>query len=220
MEGEPSAESAAGANVYSKPVLALYDVTVLGFSNTFIWKCPTQLIVEHYNKYVSNHHLDVGVGTGYFLDRCAFPTSNPSLTLMDLNPNSLTAAARRVRRYHPATLLADVTMPICASMAPFDSIGIGYLLHCLPGPMRHKAATIGHLASLLNPGGVLFGTTILGQGVRHSPLARIALRHYNKDGVFSNMDDSTQGLHEALARHFGTVSVQVVGCVAFFSARR
>ena len=212
--------SAAGAGIYSKPVLALYDVTVLGFSNAVIWTCPTRLIVEHYNKHVSNRHLDVGVGTGYFLDRCAFPTSDPSLTLMDLNPNSLAAAARRVRRYQLTTLLADVTVPIRAPTAPFDSIGIGYLLHCLPGPMRHKAGAIGYLAALLNPDGVLFGTTILGQGVRHSILARIALRHYNQRGVFSNLDDSAQGLHNALARHFGTVSVHVVGCVAFFSARR
>jgi len=194
-------------------------VTCLGFSNTFIWKCPTRLIVEHYNGHVSNRHLDVGVGTGYFLDHCAFPTPAPFLTLMDLNPNSLAAAARRVRRYQPTILLADVTAPVHAPTAPFDSIGIGYLLHCLPGPMRHKAAAIGHLAALLNPGGVLFGTTILGQGVRHGPLARIALRHYNQHGVFSNMDDSAQGLAEALARHFGAVSVQVVGSVAFFSAR-
>jgi len=140
------AGAGAGASIYSKPVLALYDVTVLGFSNTFIWKCPTRLIVEHYNGHVSNRHLDVGVGTGYFLDHCTFPTAAPSLTLMDLNPNSLVAAARRVRRYQPTTVLADVTAPLRAPTAPFDSIGIGYLLHCLPGPMRHKATAIGHLA--------------------------------------------------------------------------
>ncbi len=219
IEVASGGRSAAGASIYSKPVLALYDVTVLGFSNTFIWTCPTRLIVEHYNKHISNRHLDVGVGTGYFLDLCTFPTPTPFLTLMDLNPNSLAAAARRVRRYQPTTLLADVTAPVRASMAPFDSIGIGYLLHCLPGPMHHKAAAIGHLAALLNPGGMLFGTTILGQGVRHGPLARIALRHYNQHGVFSNMDDSAQTLTDTLTRHFGAVSVHVVGCVAFFSAR-
>ncbi len=219
VETRPGAKSAAGASIYSKPVLALYDVTVLGFSNAFIWRCPTRLIVEHYNRHVSNRHLDVGVGTGYFLDHCTFPTPTPSLTLMDLNPNSLTAAARRVRRYHPTTVLADVTVPMHAPTVPFDSIGIGYLLHCLPGAMRDKAAAIGHLAALLNPGGVLFGTTILGRGIQHSPLARVALCHYNQQGVFSNMDDSARGLNDALARHFGMVSVHVVGCVAFFAAR-
>ncbi len=36
VEVASGGRSAAGASIYSKPVLALYDVTVLGFSNTFI----------------------------------------------------------------------------------------------------------------------------------------------------------------------------------------
>ncbi len=212
---------APGAAFYSKPILALYDINVLGFSNAFVWKCPTRLIVDHYNAHVTGRHLDVGVGTGYFLDHCTFPVRHPSLTLMDLNPNSLSMAAQRVRRYHPLAVLADVAAPVRPPTTPFDSIGLGYLLHCLPGTMHDKVATIDHLAALLNPGGVLFGTTILGTGVPHTQLARRFLRFYNHRGVFSNRNDSRQALIEVLAARFRptSVHVRVEGSVALFAAR-
>lgn len=215
-DGTASAPSAA---IYSKPVLAVYDIAVLGISNAWVWRCPTRTILQHYNTYVSARHLDVGVGTGYFLDHCLFPVRDPALTLMDLNPNSLAVAARRVWRYHPATLLADVTTPFQPPTAPFDSIGINYLLHCLAGPMRRKGALLGHLATLLNAGGVLFGTTILGRGIAHGVPARALLRLYNALDVFGNRDDDADALTEALRTHFRSVNVRVIGSVASFDAR-
>jgi hypothetical protein len=211
--------SSLSVTVYSKPILAIYDVLVLGFSNTFVWQCPTRLILDHYNSHVSGRHLDVGVGTGYLLDHCTFPVRHPVLTLMDLNPNSLAFTALRLRRYRPETLLADVMTPVQPQRAPFDSIGINYLLHCLPGPMCSKGAAIGHLATLLNPGGVLFGTTIVGRGVAHAPLARLLLRVYNRSSVFGNREDDVEGLIDILAAHFRSPEVHVVGSVAFFLGR-
>lgn len=69
----------AGQAVYSKRTLAFYDFVVLGFSNRFLWKCPTQRLVHLYNNNITLNHLDVGVGTGYFLDRCHFTSSSPAL---------------------------------------------------------------------------------------------------------------------------------------------
>jgi hypothetical protein len=57
-------------------------------------------------------HLDVGVGTGYFLDRCTFPVAAPEVHLMDLNPNCLEKTARRIRRYRPVTHRCNVLDPI------------------------------------------------------------------------------------------------------------
>lgn len=61
---------AAGHAIYTKRTLQVYNFVVLGISNYFIWKCPTKHIVAHYNRNVSANHLDVGVGTGYFLKHC------------------------------------------------------------------------------------------------------------------------------------------------------
>ena len=86
----------AGQAVYSKSMLVIYDWLVLQFSNRLIWKCPSKQILALYDRHVTANHLDVGVGTGYFLDHCRFLNVRTRLGLMDLNPNCLDAAARRV----------------------------------------------------------------------------------------------------------------------------
>ena len=90
----------AGQAVYSKTVLSIYDLWVLGFSNSFLWQCPTKLLRKEFVRNVTNNHLDVGVGTGYYLDKCLNNTER-RLALLDLNPNSLESAASRVSRFEP-----------------------------------------------------------------------------------------------------------------------
>lgn len=88
-----SEQVVAGQAVYSKSTLGIYDWFVVGFSNRLIWKCPSAHILALYDRHVTANHLDVGVGTGYFLDHCRFPSDHPRLGLMDLNQNCLEAAA-------------------------------------------------------------------------------------------------------------------------------
>jgi len=98
---EISKEIEAGQAIYSKPVLSIYDLWVLGISNKYIWKCPTSHLLKHFNQHITSNHLDVGVGTGYFLDHCQFPTGKTRIGLLDLNQNSLDQAAKRIERYQP-----------------------------------------------------------------------------------------------------------------------
>ena len=207
----------AGQAVYTKPLLASYDLLVLGLSNRMIWRCPTKHLLALYDRSVTSNHLDVGVGTGFFLDRCRFPTERPRLALMDLNPNSLDAAGKRVARYRPETYRANVLDPIRIDAARFDSIGLNYLLHCLPGTVRTKGAVFRHLKALLNPGGRMFGATLLHGGVRRNWAARRLMDFYNSKGIFANDQDDLVGLREVLAEHLTAVTVEVVGCAALFS---
>lgn len=207
-----------GTAVYSKRVLSLYDLFVLGFSNSFAWRCSRRQILSLYNRRVSGRHLDVGPGTGYFLDKCRFPIPDPALALLDLNRNSLEVAARRLRRYQPQTIRADVLRPLPPPTTGYDSVGLGYLLHCLPGTMADKAVLFRHLQPWLNSGGVIFGTTILGRGVPHNLLAKALLRLYNRRGIFSNGQDDRAGLEQTLAAHFDQYRIEIIGCVALFTA--
>jgi hypothetical protein len=210
----------AGAAIYTKAVLSVYDLYVLGFSNTFAWRCPSRLILEFYNEHISGKHLDVGVGTGYFLDKCKFPSPNPTIALADLNVNSLQATAKRLERYNPTIHQANVLEPLRLSPAGFDSIALNYLLHCLPGNILSKGAVFGHLKPLLsNKGGVIFGTTILGKGVKHNFLAQTLMRTYNSKGIFGNSGDNEADLESVLKDHFRDYSTHIVGCVAFFAGR-
>jgi len=214
----------AGQAVYSKKTLIVYDWVVLGISNRFIWKCPTPGLEAHYNAHLSANHLDVGVGSGYFLDRCRFPIATPRVALMDLNPQALAFTAQRIARYKPETYRRNVLEPIAVDAPRFDSVGINYLLHCIPpaGDKRgieSKAIAFDHLKALMNPNAVLFGSTLLQGGVQRSGLAKRLMHVYNKKGIFSNEQDDLEGLQRALSSRFRDVSVRVVGCGALFSAR-
>jgi len=219
-EAPTTEEVEAGQAAYTPRLLALYDLYVLGFSNRFVWRCQSARMLELYNRFAGTRHLDVGVGTGWFLDRCRWPAERPQITLLDLNASSLQAAAYRIRRYAPQTVRANVLEPVELGNARFDSIGMNFLLHCLPGRLEKKAATVTrNLFPCLEPGGVLFGNTVLGLGVRQNALGRILIRAYNKNGIFSNLADDREGLERALASSFSSVEIEIVGAVALFSAR-
>jgi SAM-dependent methyltransferase len=209
----------AGQAVYTKSVLASYDLLVLRFSNRFIWRCPSKRLLALYDRHVTANHLDVGVGTGFFLDRCGFPTARPRLALMDLNANCLEVAARRLARYRPEVYRANVLEPVRIETPRFESIGLNYLLHCLPGTMRTKGAVFRHLKALLTPGGVLFGATLLHGGVQRNWAARRLMALYNAKGIFTNEHDDLEGLKTVLSDHLTSVMVEVVGCAALFSGR-
>jgi hypothetical protein len=217
---DPEKDAARGAAIYTPGALALYDLFVLRFSNSFVWECPSRRILDFYNQHVSDKHLDIGVGTGHFLDRCRFPSAMPAIALFDFNANSLNTAAKRLRRYAPSCHVGNVLQPIKIGLSGFGSIGLNYLLHCLPGDLTSKRVVFGNLRPLLEDGGVLFGSTIVNRGANHNLLARKLMRVYNARGIFSNLHDSQQDLETGLQAHFSQYAVRIEGSVAFFSARK
>jgi hypothetical protein len=59
-----------GQAVYTARTLRAYDAVVVKASNSLVWRCPARRILAQYDSHVSAAHLDVGPGTGYYLDRC------------------------------------------------------------------------------------------------------------------------------------------------------
>lgn len=207
-----------GAKIYSKFVLRIYDALVVRFSNSLAWRCRSPIMLGQYNRHLGQRHLDVGPGTGWFLDAATMP-DNAEIVLMDLNTNSLDSTRTRLEHKHPVqTVLGNVLEPLPSSIGSFDSIAINYLIHCLHGSMAEKAQAFGYLGQHLSPGGTLFGSTILGSGVRHNLIGRILLKIYNRRGIFDNYDDDATSLRTCLEASFETVSVTTVGTVAMFTA--
>lgn len=207
-----------GQQIYNPLVLGLYNVFVLGFSCRFVWRCPTNHTVEFYSKHITDKHLDVGVGTGYLLDHCQFPSKKPQLGLLDMNENCLQHTARLLQRYQPVVYQADIYQPLDLVQQKYDSIGLNYVLHCLPGTFAEKSAVIKNLKACLSENGKLFGSTILAKDQEHNWLAKRLLTLYNKKGVFGNWHDDESGLIAMLKQHFANVDVRVKGTVAFFTA--
>ena len=207
----------SGAAVYSKRVLRMYDLWVVYFSNTYVWRCHRSRLLERYNEHLGARHLDVGPGTGWYLAHTGL-MRDTAVTLVDLNPNSLATASARMAEVGPHTVDADVLQPLPENVGPFDSIGVNFVLHCVPGSWDEKGIAFEHLAARLAPGGVLFGSTVLGVGVRHNLAGRRLMSVYNAKGIFHNRDDDADGLERVLREHFADVSVTVVGTVALFRA--
>jgi SAM-dependent methyltransferase len=212
-----SKETDAGQAAYSPMVLRMYDWYVLGLSNRLIWRCPTSALRQLYDRNVSARHLDIGVGTGYYLDKARWPVADPSITLVDLNTNSLNAASRRIRRYAPETIVADALAPL-PHREPYKSAALCYLLHCMPGAIPEKAVVFDYLRPLLEPGARVFGATILQGSVPRSRTAQALMNFYNGKGIFSNAGDTVEDLDAALTARFTDVTIKVRGVVALFEA--
>lgn len=213
------AEVEAGQAVYTPRVLATYDLVVHGISNHLVWRCPTRRLVKFTNDHITGNHLDVGVGTGLLLHRAKLP-AKPRIALVDLNPHCLEAASQKIARYKPQCYRRNVLELLALpDQRPFDSAGLNYLLHCLPGDLRTKAVVFDHVAEYLAPGGVLFGSTLLTDGVRRNAAARALMRYYNRQRIFSNSQDSLEALEKALSDRFTESGVETAGCAALFWAR-
>lgn len=183
-----------GAKIYTPLTLKLYDWWVLGVSNRLAWGCPTkEHLLPHFLEHLGNNHLDIGVGTGFYLTHV--PESS-LISLMDLNEASLNAALH----------------------GQFDSISMFYLLHCLPGNISTKSCVIRNAAQALTDDGTLYGATILGDGIVHNSFGQKLMRIYNQKGIFSNTKDSEEGLTHILSEHFENVKTKVQGTVVMFSA--
>src|SRR5215216_2354989 len=133
-------ESHPSITVYTSRRLKLYDALILGLSCRLVWKCPRRHFLKLYNRHVGSPHLDIGVGTGYFLDHCRFPVENPEITLLDLSENCLSKAAGRLERYSPRVVKANALESLDLGDVRFSSAALNGVLHCLPVTPEVKAA--------------------------------------------------------------------------------
>ena len=205
-----------GQSDYTRVLLNLYDPLVLGPIARFIWRCPATRLVERYREHIRDRHLDVGPGTGYFLERSGLPEGS-RVTILDPNANVRRHVSRRLRHLDVTAVDADVLKPLPVS-GPFDSAALHLVIHCLPGPLARKAGAVANVAAVLAPDGVLFGASVLGTSGRHTWPARRMLGAFNRQGGFDNLADTEAGLREILAASFEHVELETVGSIAIFTA--
>ncbi|MFF7977225.1 methyltransferase [Streptomyces sp. NPDC007905] len=213
-----SAQVHAGQAMYQPWTLPLYDLVAFKFNCRFLFRVPVPEVVAMFDRNVSPTHLDVGVGTGYFLDNCRTEPGQ-SITLADLNEHSLRHAARRLApRFDVRAVRANALEPLPLPEASFGSASMNFLLHCVPGTIREKAKVLDHVAACVRPGGRLFGATVLSKGVPVGPAARASFAAWNWRGVMHNSEDSLDDLRAELAARFPTHTLSVHGCAALFEA--
>ncbi|KAF4337771.1 Methyltransferase [Fusarium beomiforme] len=196
-----------------------------------------------YSPTISQRHVDIGVGTGYFptkaIQDIGRNPKNQYLALVDLSEHSLATARKRVLLKHPEVqvdcVLADAAQPLPEPLTgkAFDSASLFLVMHHMPQPTASKSNAITNAKSLLTDDGVLVGCTVLGkqwekteQGYRvksEKPLGRAAsfiLGFYNKRGIFDNWQDDPNVLAEALEAEFKEVEANIVAMMFVFRASK
>ena len=211
-----------GASSYSGWRLAIYDTWVLGIVNRFAWKCPTaKHLLPLFRDNIGTTHLDIGVGTGYYLQHGEIPATT-HLVLCDLSPSALKTAADRVPPHVEvgSPLVADILEPLPTSDR-FASVSMFFLLHCLPGPVQRKTVVFDHIKKNMTPDGVLTGATVLGprEGWVDSWFGAFIRFFVVREGIMDNLDDNSQVFIDAMQKNFKEVEAEIVGAVLLFKAR-
>lgn len=219
LKGSDLKGTERGAAVYSSSFLGMYDWWALGTISTYAWRCKVlEHLVPFFQQNVGKELLDIGVGTGYYLSHANL-APDVSVTLLDLNQNSLDAAKARLGREGTECWVHDITKPL-PMKTRFDSMSMFYLLHCMPGPIERKTAIFANVKNHLTSDGVVFGATILGQGVRHNLLGRTVMYVFNKRGVFDNRGDNEAAIVQALRENFEIVDTRIVGKILIFKGKK
>ncbi|KAL9578990.1 MAG: hypothetical protein Q9212_005371, partial [Teloschistes hypoglaucus] len=183
--------------IYTPLRLLIYDFWVLGIVATFAWGCSvTAYLLPLFRDNIRNNHLDIGVGTGYYLAKTP-ASKHRKVTLFDNEPGALETAKKRSGHPNARTVVGDCLKPLpfsptAAAEEKFDSVSMYFLLHCLrTSSPREKTAAFTHAAKVMAPDGVLTGANILGKGVRRDNFfARWIRAKTLEHGVLSNREDS------------------------------
>ncbi|KAH8658379.1 S-adenosyl-L-methionine-dependent methyltransferase [Xylariales sp. PMI_506] len=204
--------------LYTPWRLAFYDFWVLGLVTTYGWCCPTTTyLLPLFRANVRKNHLDIGVGSGYYLDPSTVPTTT-KLTLIDSESHALAVAKARTKRSDATAIVANVLEPLPLS-EKYDSVSMYYLLHCIPVSIEQKCRVFSNIKLHMTPDGVLTGANILNKGVKQDNFFGAWIRRgITRHGILHNASDTAYDFEHALRENFHKVETWVVGSIFIFRA--
>lgn len=196
----------------------LYDIGLYRFVTQKIWRCPRSRLMDNYVENISDNHLEIGVGSGFFLQHTLCADFVRRLVLLDLNRRCLSKSAARLKLFAPQTHQHNILEPFEASEDGFTSVGMNYVLHCIGGSFQRNQCIFRHVQSQLVDGGVFFGATLVKQPLKNGVLSWIFMRLLNGIGIFNNSRHTVAELRQAMQACFDEVEISVVGNAAVFRA--
>lgn len=205
--------SFSGQKIYSKAALKLYNFYVLFFNNNYVWKCKTPKLLENYINHTSSNHLDIGVGTSYYLNKVR--NKIDKITLMDLNDNCLNKVSGMFQAKQVETIRLDILEDVPSTLYnKFDSISFNYLIHCIPNTPKNKAEAFENIAKMLKYGGKAFGSTIIND--YKNTIAIKTAKKFNNKKIFDNTHDTFESIEKCLKDNFKEYSIEQIGSVCKF----
>ncbi|MEM7363573.1 MAG: class I SAM-dependent methyltransferase [Pseudomonadota bacterium] len=198
----------------------LYEFGLYQIVTPYFWQCPTETLMDNYVENISENHLEVGVGSGYFLKRTLCADFVKRLVLVDLNRNCLEKSATHLQTFAPQLLHHNILEPLQQTdrQHQFSSAGMNYVLHCIPGGVSSQLRVFKHVKSVLRVGGVFFGATLIEKPAMHAIRAWLLMKLLAAVGIFHNRMHTIADLRQSLESHFGQVEITTVGHAAVFRA--
>lgn len=200
---------------------SLYDLGLYRLVTPYFWRCPTERLMDSYLENISANHLEIGVGSGYFLERTLCADFLSRIVLLDLNRNCLRKSAKRLQAFAPTLCHHNILEPLVAVAGvheKFSSVAMNYVLHCIPGSFEGNVRIFKHVHDVLHDGGVFFGATLIQKPLRQGFASFLLMRLLNAVGIFHNRQHLIDELRQGLECHFREVDISMVGNAAVFRA--
>lgn len=211
------AKAYKAVKVYSKVLLSVYDLYVFKCVSPLFFRCPSKLIINFYLDNISKNHLEVGAGTGFLLKKCSDAGKIQDLSLLDLSENCLESTQKNIKPIEATIYKANILEPLPLQNRKFKSIGLNFVLHCVPGDFKSKGMALLNLGNHLTDDASIFGSTAI-YDTKQNFMAKVVMDAYNRSGIFNNIQDKKDELEELLHSGFNDVSIKQVGNVLFFKA--
>ena len=203
-------------NLVSKNIKK-YDRLVNEINCEKVWGCKKKYIIDNYNRNINSNHLEIGPGTGYFLKKQNLDVNLNKLTLIDINKNILDYSKNNLQsEYSDIDILSHnlFTSKIPTDIK-FNSVGINYVLHCVPGNLQTKLDKL--ISNLGNNEYNLFGASVICDSININLLAEYEIIFLNAFGIFNNNYDTYEELNEYLNNTNLNFSLKRRGYVAIFN---
>lgn len=197
--------------------LKLYDFAVNDINCNYVWRCNKKNIIDNYKKNIGKIHLEIGPGTGYFLKN-NYP--NEKLYLMDINNETLDFSKKNLEgSYNNIYKLKHNIFTDKIKIDQLDSVGINYVLHCVPGKLENKVDKL--ISNLITSNQTkYFGATVVNNNYLQTPLSKFELYFLNQKKIFSNFEDDYRNLIKYFEYNNINYQYKICGNVLIFSFKK
>ena len=194
--------------------LKFYDFLVNDINCNFVWRCNKNNIFENYKSNVKKNHLEIGPGTGYFLKN---DLKIKNLTLLDINNQTLLFSKNNLsNKYSNINILNYDIFNSKLELDDIESVGLNYVLHCVPGKLENKIDKLINNLSSSNKV-TFFGATVVNDNNIQSYLSNMELFLLNKYLIFNNKEDYSSNLIKYFKDNNINFNYKIIGNVLIFS---
>ena len=187
-----------------------YDYFVNKINCKYVWKCDQRYIKKLYANNITNNHLEIGPGTGYFIKKYHFN----SLHLLDINQDILTNSKKNLNNNCQNIKIHNKNIFESNNKINEDitSIGLSYVLHCVPNNLDISIDNL--VKNTKNDNQItIFGSTVIPN--KKDFLAMTEIYTLNTLGIFNNINHNKEQLEYIISKYNG--NIKHVGNVLLFN---